>query len=81
MTLQTGHKVITIHILPNISKSKSHQAMKFDQWIKMRNTFLEKSYIKFGAEVSPRPFCEKSKAIVWELCYRVFSFVKIKGYY
>ena len=56
MTLQTGHKIITIHILPNISKSKSRQAMKFNQCIKMTNIFLEKSYIKCGGEASPRPY-------------------------
>ena len=35
--------------------------MKFNQWIKMRNIFLEKSYIKCGGEASPRPYWEKSK--------------------
>ena len=37
--------------------------MKFGQLIeqKMRNIFLEKSYTKCGGEVSPRPFCKKSK--------------------
>ena len=37
--------------------------MKFGQLIEcnMRNIFLEKSYIKCGAETSPRPFSEKLK--------------------
>ena len=37
--------------------------MKFGQLIEynMRNIFLEKSYTKFGGEISPRPFFEKSK--------------------
>ena len=30
---QTGQKIITIHILPNISKSKDNQTMKFVQLI------------------------------------------------
>ena len=49
-----------VHILPNISKSKGNQTMKFDQLIeyKMRNIFLEKSYTECG-EVSPRPFYNK----------------------
>ena len=34
MTPHTGQKIITIHILPNISRRKSHQAMKFDQLVK-----------------------------------------------
>ena len=37
-----------IHILPNISRSKVIQTMKFGQLIEcnMRNIFLEKSYTK-----------------------------------
>ena len=43
---------IVIHILPNISRSKGNQTMKFDQLIeyKMRNIFLEKSCTKCGGE-------------------------------
>ena len=48
MTSQTGQQIITIttHILPNISRSKRNQTMKFGQLIEynMRNTFLENSY-------------------------------------
>ena len=33
MTSQPGQQVITIHILPNISRNKSNQAMKFSQVI------------------------------------------------
>ena len=47
-------KIITIHILPNISRSKDNYAMKFGQLIKynMRNIFLEKSYTKYVGETS-----------------------------
>ena len=47
-----------IHILLNISRSKDNQTMKFGQLIEcnMRNIFLEKSYIKYSGETSPRPF-------------------------
>ena len=31
MTSQTGPEIITIHILPNISRSKGNQIMKFGQ--------------------------------------------------
>ena len=46
MTSQTGKSIITIHILPNISRSKGNQTMKLRQLIEynMRNIFLEKSY-------------------------------------
>ena len=49
--------------MPNISKSKGNQTMKFGQLIerKMRNIFLEKSYIKSSGEISPRLFSEKLK--------------------
>ena len=63
MTSQTGQQITTIHILPNISRSKNKQTMKCSQLIKynMRNIFLEKSYTKFGGETSPTPFNKKSK--------------------
>ena len=52
MTSQPGLQTTAIHILPNISRSKDNQTMKFDQLIeyKMRNTFVEKSYTKFAGE-------------------------------
>ena len=33
MTSQTGQQIITIHLLPNNSGSKSNQSMKFGQLI------------------------------------------------
>ena len=40
--------------------------MKFGQLIEynMRNTFVEKSYTKYGGETIPRPFSKKSKLII-----------------
>ena len=48
---------ITIHILPNISRSKGNQAMKFDQLIKCikRNIFRQKLCGKWDRETSSRP--------------------------
>ena len=45
MVSQNGQEIITIHILPNISKSKGNQIMKFGQLIEynMASIFLEKS--------------------------------------
>ena len=45
MTSQTGQQIITIHILPNILRSKDNQVMKFGQLIQwnVRNIFF-KSY-------------------------------------
>ena len=55
--------MITIHILPNISKSKGSQTMAFDQLreYNMRNGKLEKSFTECRVETSPRPFYKKSK--------------------
>ena len=45
MTLLPGKQTIAIQILPNISRSKGNQTMKFDLLTEynMRNIFLEKS--------------------------------------
>ena len=63
MMPQTEQQIITIHISPNISRSKGNQTMKFGQLkeYSKRNIFLEKSYTKCGGEGSPRPFYNKSK--------------------
>ena len=52
-----------MHILPNITRTKGNQTMKFGQLIEynMRNIFLEKSYTKCAGENIPRPFSKKSK--------------------
>ena len=53
-------QIIVIHILPNISRSKDNQTMKFGQLreynIAMADIF---SYIKCGGENSPGPFSKK----------------------
>ena len=52
-----------MQILPNVSRSKDNQKMKFGQLIQynMRNIFLEKSYTKFGGEIIRRPFFKKKQ--------------------
>ena len=65
MTSHTGKQVIIIHILPNISRSKGNQAIKFSHLIayKVRNIFLQKSCRKCERETSPRlPFLQKKRA-------------------
>ena len=44
MMSQRGSQTIAIHILPDMSQSKSNQTMKFGQLIeyKKRNIFLQK---------------------------------------
>ena len=63
MTPQTGQQIIALHRLPNISRSKGNQTLKFRQLreYNMRNIFLEKLYTECGGEASPRPFDKKSK--------------------
>ena len=52
-----------MQILPNISRSKGNQTMKFGHLIEynMRSIFLEKSFTKCGGETSLRYFSEKLK--------------------
>ena len=63
MTSQPGKQTIAIHILPNISRLKDNQIMKFGHLIEwnMRNNFLEKSYTKYSGKTIPRQFSRKSK--------------------
>ena len=58
MTLQTGKKIVKLHILPSISRSQGNYTMKFGQLIEnnMRNIFLEKWYAKCCGDASPAPF-------------------------
>ena len=58
---------MTIHILPNISRSKGNQTMKFGQLIEYnkRNIFLQKSCRKWGRETSSRPLCFFKKSIIY----------------
>ena len=66
MTSHTGKQVIIIHILPNISRSKGNQAIKFSHLIayKAINIFLQKSCSKCDRETSPRPpFFKRKKAL------------------
>ena len=60
MTLLIGKQIITtIQILPNISRSKGNQTMKFHKWIEYnRNIFLEKIYKiqNVSEKLVPDPF-------------------------
>ena len=66
MTSQTGQQIITIHILPKISRSKGDHTMEFGQSVeyKMGNTFFEISYTKCGGEATLGAFYKKSKLCV-----------------
>ena len=57
MVSQTGQLIIKIHILPDISRTRVNQAMKFSQIMKysVRNVFLKSSCRKWGRENSSRP--------------------------
>ena len=63
MTSQPGTQTIVIHILPNVTRSKSSQPMKFGQLIEhnIKNIFLPKSYTKHDGVAIHRPFSKKSK--------------------
>ena len=61
MTSHPGQQIQ--YILPNISRNKRNQTMKFVQPIEynMRNIFVEKSCTKCGGKTIPRSFSKKSK--------------------
>ena len=65
MTSQPGQQTIAIHILPNISRSKDNQAMKFGQVIEdnKANIFLWKVCRKWARETSFRPLLFSKKAL------------------
>ena len=67
MTSQPGQQTIAIHILPNISRSKDNQSMKFGQLIKynMKKNVLKNTYAKCGGETIPRPYSKKSKLSIF----------------
>ena len=60
MASQPGKQTIVIHILPNISRSKVNQTMKFGMLVEynMRNIVLEKSYTNVLEKLVPDPFLE-----------------------
>ena len=60
MASQPGKQTIVIHILPNISRSKVNQTMKFGMLVEynMRNIALEKSYTNVLEKLVPDPFLE-----------------------
>ena len=78
MTSQSGQQTSTIHILPNISRSKGDQTMKFGQLIEYNksNIFFQKSCRKWGRLVpdlfliSEEPLYEV-KANVLQLSFNI----------
>ena len=66
MASQPGSQTFLIHLLPNISRSKGNQTIKFCQLIECnkRNTFVEKPYKKCYGETIARPFSKKNTLII-----------------
>ena len=56
MTSQPGYQTISIHTLPNISRSKDIQAIKFGQLLEYNMRNIEKSYTKSDEGTIPRLF-------------------------
>ena len=64
MTSQPGIQASTMHILPNISRNKDYQTIKFGKLIEYnihKKRFCSKIIHRFGGESSSRPFFKKSK--------------------
>ena len=74
--------------MPNVSRSKGNQTMKFDKLIEcnIRNIFLEKSYSHSGGETSPRSFSNQIKiapvsgSMIWNFIQFVFIVWQVGGY-
>ena len=62
-----GYQTITLHIFPNISRSKDTQAIEFGQLIEynMRKIFLQKLYTKCGGETISSPYSTTSKLSIF----------------
>ena len=60
---QPGKQTFAVHILPDISKSKGNQTVKFGQLLEFNiiNIFLEKSCTKCVGETIPRSFFKELK--------------------
>ena len=67
MMSQPGQQTIAIHILPNISWSKSNLKMKLGQLIDFnkRNIFLQKLCRKWVRETSSRPLIYFLICLIW----------------
>ena len=71
---QAGMQIITIYLLPNISRIKGNQTVKLGQLIEynMRNIFLEDSYKKCSWGTSPRTIQHISGLTAWNFIRFVF---------
>ena len=58
MTAQPGNQIIVIRILPNISRSKANQTIRFSPLIEynMRNIFLKNHSQNVRKKLFPDPF-------------------------
>ena len=86
MTFQPGKQTIWIHILPNISKSKDNQTMKFRQLIEhiIRNIFIEKSCTKMVNKQFPDSFLKNQNwTYLWinSFIQFVFTVCQVEGYW
>ena len=59
MTSETGKETIVMHILPNISRSKGNQTVKFGQLIEYnkRNISLKKIFLKMRKRNYSQTLC------------------------
>ena len=74
--------ILTIHILPNISRSKGNRTMKFGQLIEHNMSitlFLKNHKQKFEAEIIPRPFSKKSKLSISQWSKNLYSLFLLYG--
>ena len=73
MTSQTGQQMITIHILPSISRNKGNRTIKFGELIEYnnRNIFLENHTQDMAEKLVP-DLCMKNQNLA-HLCFYCMS--------
>ena len=83
MTWQPGKQTITINILPDISRSKSNQTVKFGHLIakSMRNSFLEKSCRPFSKKLKLGISLDQQSEVLSSLLLLLLFYFQVEDYH
>ena len=76
MTSRPGYQTIVIHILPNITRSKGNQTMKFGQLIENNRNIFLKSFVQFIFVVCQAGGCQN----ISKLIRRPLAFISYKAF-
>ena len=68
MAPYTGQQIITIHLIPNISRSKGNETWLVNKIQRENINFLQKPCRKWVGETSFRPLFVFQKSFIWGKC-------------